>query len=435
MIPDNENSVDPTVQAIVEMFPEDFLRNTARETGVVKRERKIDVVILFWVITLGFGVRFLSTIRGLKRKYEEKAKITLSISSFHDRFTPEMVDFLRKCVLHAIEFQAQQTGRILNDKLKRFKDLVIQDSTIIRLHESLAKTWPAARSKRIAAGVKVSCIVSAVADSPSSVRIYPERTSEAKILRLGPWLKDIILLIDLGYFKYLFFDRIDRYGGYFVSRLKGNANPLIVGVNRKWRGNSVDVVGKKLRDVLPLLKREVLDVEVEVKFKRRKYKGKQSMVTRRFRLVCVFNSESGEYHTYLTNISVDILSAEDIALMYGARWEIELVFKELKSHYRMDQIPCEKPEIVKCLIWVAILTLMCSRRILRLIRNANPENANRYTHLRWAKVFSEQADRLLTEVLECMGMKLDMLTLYNLFLGQGCDPNVKRERLMERWVT
>ena len=70
----------------------------------------------------------------------------------------------------------------------------------------------------------------------------------------------------------------DRYGGYFVSRLKGNANPLIVAANRKWRGNSIDVVGKRLRDVLPLLKREVLDVEVEVKHKRRKYRGKQSMV-------------------------------------------------------------------------------------------------------------------------------------------------------------
>jgi len=97
---------------------------------------------------------------------------------------------------------------------------------------------------------------------------------------LGPWLKDHNLLIDLGYFKYLFFDRIARYGGYFVSRLKVNANPMIVGINRKWRGNSIDVVGKKLRDILPLLKREVLDVEVEVKFKRRKYRGKQSMVDR-----------------------------------------------------------------------------------------------------------------------------------------------------------
>ncbi len=137
-------------------------------------------------------------------------------------------------------------------------------------------------------------------------------------------------------------------------------------------------MGKKLRDVLPRLKREILDVE------------------------------------------------------------IELIFKELKSHYRMDQISSANPNTVKCLIWIAILTLMCSRRILRLIRNANPEKANRYTHLRWAKVFTEHADRLLTEVLECMGLKLDMLamlTLYDIYLGQGCDPNVKRERLMERWVT
>ena len=102
---------------------------------------------------------------------------------------------------------------------------------------------PAARSKRVAAGVTVSCVVSAVADSPKSVRIYPERTAEANVLRLGPWVKDLFLLIDLGYFTYLFFDIIDRYGGYFVSRLKGNANPLIVGINRKCRGNSIDVVG------------------------------------------------------------------------------------------------------------------------------------------------------------------------------------------------
>jgi hypothetical protein len=85
--------------------------------------------------------------------------------------------------------------------------------------------------------------------------------------------------------------------------LKGNANPLIVGVNRKWRGNSIDVVGKKLRDVLPLSKREILAVEVEVEFKGRKYKGKQSRVKRKFRLVCIFNSESGKYNTYFTIIN------------------------------------------------------------------------------------------------------------------------------------
>ena len=70
--------------------PGEFLKITAQACGVIRRERKIDPVILFWVLTLGFGVRFLSTIRGLKRKYEEKASVKLSMSSFYGRFTPKI---------------------------------------------------------------------------------------------------------------------------------------------------------------------------------------------------------------------------------------------------------------------------------------------------------------------------------------------------------
>ncbi len=77
---------------------------------------------------------------------------------------------------------------------------------------------------------------------------------------------------------------------------------------------------------------------------------------------------------------------------------------------------------------------MCSRRILRLIKSVNPENAYRYTHLRWAKVFTENADRLLREVLDSMGLKLDMITLYDIWIGQGRDPNINRERLMDSWI-
>jgi putative transposase len=429
-----DKKIDPSVECLTKLFPEDFIRNTASETDFIQRKRKIDPVILFWVIVLGFGVNFLRTIRGLKRKYENESDTQISISSFNNRFTPQMESFLKKCVTHALEYQAHEPCLNLGTKLKNFRDILIQDSTIIRLHESLAKLWPAARSKKIAAGLKLSCVVSAVADGVKTVRIFSERTAEVKTLRLGSWLKDRILLTDLGFFNYNSFDKIERHGGFFVSRLKGNANPTIVGVNQICRGNSIDVVGKRLKDVLPLLKRQLLDVVVEVEVKRRKYKGKMTKITRTFRMVCVLNEETEEYHVYLTNIPTDVLIGEDIADLYSARWEVELLFKELKDVYHIDQIESENPNVIKCLIWVAILTLMCSRRILRLIKNVNPENAYRYTHLRWAKVFTENADRLLREVLDSMGLKLDMLTLFDIWIGQGCDPNINRKRLMDSWI-
>ena len=429
-----KRKADPSVECLTKLFPEDFIRNTASETGFIQRERKIDPVILFWVIVLGFGVNFLRTIRGLKRRYEAESDIQMSISSFNDRFTPKMEKFLKECVTHALEHQAQEPGLKLGTKLKNFKDILIQDSTIIRLHESLAKLWPAARSKKVAAGLKLSCVVSAVADGVKTVRIFAERTAEVKTLRLGSWLKDRILLTDLGFFNYNSFDKIERYGGFFVSRLKGNANPTIVGVNQICKGNSINVVGKKLKNVLPLLKRQLLDVVVEVEVKRRKYKGKTRKITRTFRLICVLNEETEEYHVYLTNIPTNVLIGEDIADLYSARWEVELLFKELKDVYHIDQIESANPNVVKCLIWVAILTLMCSRRILKLIKNVNPENAYLYTHLRWAKVFTENADRLLKEVLESMDLKADMITLFDIWMGQGRDPNINRKRLMDSWI-
>jgi len=37
------------------------LRQTAKETGLIVRERKIDPVIIFWVLILSFGVRLQRT--------------------------------------------------------------------------------------------------------------------------------------------------------------------------------------------------------------------------------------------------------------------------------------------------------------------------------------------------------------------------------------
>ena len=68
-----------------------------------------------------------------------------------------------------------------------------------------------------------------------------------------------------------------------------------------------------------MLKRQLLDVDVEVAANKRAYRGKVARATRKFRMILVFNEEVGEYHSYLTNIPIDVLNGEDIAGLYGAR--------------------------------------------------------------------------------------------------------------------
>ena len=418
------------------MFSADWLKKTARETGLIKRERKINPVIMFWVLTLGFGVRLQHTLASLKRSYEKAGGVELSDGSWYERFTPELVTFLRMCVIHGIEHLAKEQSHQLSEKLFGFKDIVIQDSSIIRLHSSLSEKWPATRTRKTAAGVKVGLLVSAVANGPKNVALHAENTSEVKTLRMGPWVKDRILLIDLGFYKHQLFARIQENGGYFVSRLKKNADPLIVDLNKKCRGQSIDVKGKRLSTILPKLKRKVLDVNVEISFKRRKYKGKQNPDTETFRMIAILNEETGEYHTYLTNISIDVLKAEDITKLYGARWDIELVFKELKSRYAMDVVNTTNPNIVEAYIWIAILTLLVSRRIYSIVRNENKKKMKlRYTQLRWSTIFSENANDQLKLVLKYCDLDLTLETIIDVYSSQALDPHVNRERFRDEWWT
>lgn len=384
-------------------FSPSWIKKTARETGLVKRLRTFNPVLFFWILVLQKGVVLQGNMEAVRRKYNEYAlEETLSHAAFYDRFTPQLVKFLHASALRALEKLGELRGRKLSDRLAGFKDILIQDSTIIRLHEKLHKIFPATRSrKKNQAGAKLSVVVSVKQDGPKTVRLFGERTSEAKTMRVGPWVKGRILLIDLGFYKYLAFTRIKENGGFFVSRLKDNANPLITKLTRHVRGNSVPVEGEHLRDVLPNLQREVLDVEAEVTFRRRSYGGKRSGDEGSFRVVAIMNDETGEYHTYITNLTSEQFTAEEIASLYRARWEIELIFRELKSVHALDQIPTSNKRAVEAMIWTSILTLVVHRVLFLTAAELNPERAPYYSHERAAKTFREStATALLAQVLD-----------------------------------
>lgn len=78
--------------------------------------------------------------------------------------------------------------------------------------------------------------------------------------------------------------------------------------------------------------------------------------------------ETGEYHLYITNLSAKQLSPAQVSALYRCRWVVELLFRELKARYRLDELPSRKPRIVKALILASVLTLVVSRVLLSLFR-------------------------------------------------------------------
>ncbi|MCL7415266.1 MAG: transposase, partial [ANME-2 cluster archaeon] len=139
-------------------------------------------------------------------------------------------------------------------------------------------------------------------------------------------------------------------------------------------------------------------------------------------------------HVYLTNINPDLLKPEEVAKLYGARWDVELIFKELKSRYALDVVNTTNPQIVEAYIWIAILTLLVSRRIYSIVRRLNPkEKMVRYTQLRWSTIFAENASDQLTTILRYCGIERTFETVMDVYQSQTLDPHVNRHRCRNEW--
>lgn len=414
------------------LFSKTWLEEAAREAGWLQRLRKISPTALFWTLVLGFGVGRERTLASLRRAYELETGTTLVASAFYDRFTETLVVFLRRAVVHGCAEMAKRAKDANGRARMFFSDIVGIDSTVLRLHDALARCFPGTRTNHSPAAAKLHLVMSVLGRGPRSVKITDERTHDARVRHLGSWVRGNLLLFDLGYYSFRAFSSIRRQGGFFITRLKDGANPELLEVLDDTCTPLIQP-GAPLREVLARTRRDVLDLKALLCFRRRKYRGTTRGDGEVFRTVAIRDPATRKFHVYVTNIDAGRLTAEEIAATYAGRWAIELIFKELKSAYRIDHLPSSKKHVVEALILTAVLTLIVSRRLLAAVAKRMPaELARRLRPLRWSKVFVAHARQLLALVLYPRSMSRRARSRWLALLKhEAIDPNVERYDLRE----
>lgn len=397
------------------------LEKTAREEGFILRARKVDPVSFFWTLVLGFGAGSEKSLASLRRCYALHTGKTLVPSAFYDRFTPALARWLQRILLEVLQ-KTPGPARALGGRLSSFIDLMAVDGTVVRLHDLLEGAYPACRTNHTKAAAKLTLVMSVTGKGAHSVRLSSGRRNDSKLLHVGPWVKDRLLLFDLGYCGYRLFKNIARHGGYFVTRLKANANPTVVAIHS---GNGADaaLVGLPLQSVLARLRRSSLDATVRVRYRNKA--GRR--VEAEFRLVALRNQETKKYHLYITNVPAERLSAEDIAKTYAVRWEIEILFRQLKSQFRLEELPSADKDVVHALLYATLLTLAVSRAFLNALKKRCPAMSGRMPAERWAVLFATLAQAMLALILVSRRRgrrrEADIVTV---MLQEAIDPNLSR---------
>lgn len=139
-----------------------------------------------------------------------------------------------------------------------------------------------------------------------------------------------LILADLGYFSFPWFDYLTQQGFFWVSRLKAGATYQIQQVLAY-----DDSLGQ-------------LDAIV--------WLGKHRADRAGHAVRLVIFCWQGQQYRYLTNVlDPALLSVQDIAQLYARRWDIELAFKLLKRELGLHLWWGARPELVLSQLWVALM--------------------------------------------------------------------------------
>lgn len=378
------------------LIPASDALSLARSTLFVQRQRKLDLSAFLWTLVLGFGSGGPRCYSGLFEMYLGAAKRKLSESAFFEWLGKSAFPvWARSLVDHVMEQLASEVGPKFSGVLAQFRELFVTDASVLRIARRLAKRYPAANSVKAPAALKVHVIQRGGGSNLHRVNLTEGKRADSRVLKMGPWVHNALLLMDLGYYAFRRFARIMKLGGYFVSRVKSDANPIITRVLRTHRGRAIKVEGERLQDVLTRLQRGVLDVEVEVQYSAGLYDGHRGRHRLRLRLVGLWFPFEKRYRLFFTNLTPEQASAQEVADLYRLRWQVELFFKELKSVYKLGDLPGERPETIEAMVFISILSALVTRALLRELRTRHHLAEAALTDGQAAKIIQRHALALL----------------------------------------
>ena len=132
-------SSDRIERRLTTLFPSTALEDHAEAVGVVKRDGKFQVPAMVWALVFGFATGESRTLAAFRRSYNATADKTLSPGGFYQRLTPLFAAYL--CDLVKFVLDEVAVPHTVGDEFEQFRDVMIADTTVLRLHRFLREQY------------------------------------------------------------------------------------------------------------------------------------------------------------------------------------------------------------------------------------------------------------------------------------------------------
>jgi hypothetical protein len=336
--------------SVLDLLPKREVEELAWECGYYVREPKELKAFEFAICcALAAVVEGKRGFAGVWRLLGAAAGIKVARSAVTQRFGKGSAKLLEALWERLVQRVNSEDCSELMDKLDEFKRILAHDGSVLRLSPLLQKLFPATRTNTVKSAGKIHGTADVRDRRFVRVVFTGERESELAIARAMPIEPNVLYLMDLGYTSYDYYADIKNGSGHLVSRLKSNANPTIVAVRHGVYAPVRTIQqGLGLNSAELRFQKRATTFDIDACFKTR-------TGTCELRVVGVYNKERKAYHTYVTTLSAEHYSPEDVAEIYRLRWQIELLFKLLKSSCHVDHIDTKSPDAIRTHIYASLL--------------------------------------------------------------------------------
>lgn len=370
------SKVVPSVQALFGEMAEDV----ARDHPVVLRRRKFTVPSL--VRTFLFG--FLSKPQASDEELAQTAAVfgvKVTPQAIEQRFTPRLVAYLEALFRRATQcYVSGQTA--LTPLLQRFAAVVLMDSTTIRLPDELRDRFPGCGGSHGGgqAALKLQVQWDLGYGGLRAVGIEAGRGCDYKTpLQHAPLPPGSLRITDLGYFDLEVFKDLGENGVFWLSRLQFGTVVFTAEGRRlellDWLGQQsgpwVDqpvLIGSECKLSCRLVAWRVPEEVAN----RRRQKLIESARSKYGRTPTAERLAWCDWTILVTNVPPEKATAREVAVLYRARWQVELLFKRWKSLGLIAELSGSTVVRQMARLWCRLLAVLIQHWLLLTRASSDP---------------------------------------------------------------
>lgn len=370
---------------ILDSFSEEKIHAVARETGFIKRARKLSAQSFLNTLMFSVCNQQLTSLPDITSDLAVNFNIDISKEGLHKKFTPEATAFLRELINIKIR---QQFDLIIEGQKALFSTIKVKDSSKYSLPDTYQGAYPGFGNFSKKNGImNIQYEYDLITGTWLSVELTNVTRNDQRDCKetLDSITEGDLHMRDLGYITPSYLECIIERKAFFLNRLPPQANIYTTekepikwkDIDRKFKktgGSCSDIDVLIYRDKL-LPCRLIIEPVSDEEYKRRLKDAENSAKSRKVGISDDHKIRC-RYNVFITNIKRGILSAERIRKTYYLRWQIELVFKTWKSYFEVHKVKKVKKERMECQLLAKLLWILLNWDLFRAcnqyVQKTNP---------------------------------------------------------------